>query len=146
MAYLGKPLAIYSLVIIALLLSLSFVVSRQNTISEPTSHPTDNPEKDAVSITSNGDLPPDVVVDPDTGQWVVVNELTILASGQDVASLVTQYGGQIVLSVSQTGTYQVRFPVSDLNQLKAIKKDLEKKGVQVILAIVLRPPRPGEDQ
>ena len=51
--------------------------------------------------------PPDnVVMEPgESGQWVSVNELTILASGQDIESLVAEFGGEITLSIPELDTY-----------------------------------------
>lgn len=76
------------------------------------------------------DLPENVVVEPESGQLVLVNELAILASGQDVSSLIADFGGEITVAVPQTDTYQVRFPVSCLAELDAIAAKLEQQGVR----------------
>ena len=94
--------------------------------------------------------PPDnVVMEPgESGQWVLVNELVILASGQDIKSLVAEFGGEITVSVPETDTYQVKFSVSTLEDLDIIAGKLQEKerGIQVIHSIVMEPPIPGEPQ
>lgn len=90
--------------------------------------------------------PPNVV--NDGGTWTIVNELVILNSGQDVKSLVNEFGGEITISVPETDTYQVRFPVSSLAELDAIADKLRKKenGIKVVHVFVIPPPEPGSDQ
>lgn len=92
--------------------------------------------------------PANVVKEPESGQWVLVNELAILASGQDVESLVAEFDGEITIEVPQTDTYQVKFPVSNLEELDVIAEKLREKkpNMQVTYALVMRPPRPGEPQ
>ncbi len=92
--------------------------------------------------------PPHVVKLPESETWALDNELVILASGRDVESLVREFGGEITISVPETDTYQVKFPVSTLEELNAIADKLRKKesGIRVIYAFVMRPPEPGEPQ
>ena len=93
--------------------------------------------------------PPNVVKEPgEGGQWVLINELIVLASGQDVELLVSKFGGEITHSVLETGTYQARFPVSSLDELDIIADKLreKEKGIQVMHAFVIEPPKPGEPQ
>ena len=90
--------------------------------------------------------PSNVVKEPESGQWVLVNELVILSSGQDIPLLIEQFRGKITLSVTETNSYQVRFPVSNLDELNMIRRALEKKGVKAVYAIVRRPPRHSEPQ
>ena len=87
--------------------------------------------------------PPNIVKEPgEGGQWVIVDELVILTSGQDIESLITDFNGEITINVPQTGTYQVKFPVSSLEELDIIAEELRKKesGIQVMRAIVMPPP------
>ena len=88
-------------------------------------------------------LPDNVVVEPESGQLVLVNELAILASGQDVGSLVSDFGGEIVLGVPQTDTYQVRFPVSSLAELDIIAAMLEQQGVRAQYVLLGEPLSTG---
>ena len=93
--------------------------------------------------------PPNVVKEPgEGGQWVLANELVILASGQDVQSLVAEFGGEITLYVQETDSYQVKFPVSSLEELDVIADKLRKKenSIQVMHAFVMEPPKPGGPQ
>ena len=87
-------------------------------------------------------LKDNVVIDPESGQKVLANELVVLDSGQDVESLVKEYGGKITVKVEETETYQVKFPVSDLNDLNIIADKLRRKGVEVTHVIVMNPPTP----
>ncbi len=91
--------------------------------------------------------PPNVVKEPgEGGQWVLVNELVILESGQDVQSLIAEFGGEITFSVPETDSYQVKFPVSSLEELDVIADKLRKKekGIQVLHVFLIPPPKPGE--
>lgn len=90
--------------------------------------------------------PANVVREPASGQWVVVNELIILATGQDIPSIIEVYKGKIVQMIKETDSYQVRFPVRNLDELNRIKEDLAKRGIKAVYAIVMKPPRPGEPQ
>ena len=93
--------------------------------------------------------PPNVVKEHgESGQWVLVNELAILGSSQDVKSLVAEFDGEITVEVPETGTYQVKFPVSSLEELDIIANKLREKepGIQVMYVIVMRPTGPGEPQ
>ena len=86
--------------------------------------------------------PPNVVREPgEAGQWVLVNELAIIASGQEIMPLITEFGGEITIFVSETGTYQVKFPVSSLEDLDIIADKLREKenGIKVMRAIVINP-------
>lgn len=62
-----------------------------------------------VEETPAATLPENVVLDPESGQYVLYNELTILASGENVEAIVAEFKGEIVLHVKETDTYQVRF-------------------------------------
>lgn len=84
-------------------------------------------------------LPKDVVIDPETAQYVLFNELTILASGENVEALVAEFNGEIVLHVKETDTYQVQFPVEDFEELKQIRIDLESRGLTVYFSTVIIP-------
>jgi len=79
------------------------------------------------------------VVDPASGQYVLVDELTILASGEDIVGIVAEYDGEVVLYVPETDTYQVRFPVKDLKELEQIRVALESHGITAYYSIVLKP-------
>ncbi len=72
----------------------------------------------------------DVVVDPKSGQRVLVNQLAILGEGQDVRKIVAEYGGTITVAVPETDTYQAKFPVRSLKQLDAVAKKLQKRGLK----------------
>lgn len=91
--------------------------------------------------------PPPNVVQETSGQWVLVNELAIL-SGQDVELLIEEYGGEVTVSVPETGSYQVKFPVSSLEELDIIADKLRAKqsSIQVIHVFVIKPSNPGEPQ
>lgn len=78
-----------------------------------------------------------VVIDPESGQKVLTNELTILGSGEDIGSLIKPYRGEITASIKETDTYQIRFPVSNLDQLKVIQSKLRQKGLTVYLSLIL---------
>lgn len=80
-----------------------------------------------------------IVVDPDSGQKVLKDELTILTSGHDINQLIAPYNGSIRNQVKETSSYQVKFPISDLKQLKDIKASIEESGASVMLSIVLHP-------
>ena len=80
----------------------------------------------------------DVVVDPKSGQRVLVNQLAILGEGQDVPAIVAEYGGTITIAVRETDTYQARFPVRSLKQLDAIAKKLQKRGLRTQYVFVTR--------
>jgi len=89
--------------------------------------------------TQNTWPPPNVVKEPEpAGQWVMANQLTILASGQDIPAIVESLGGKIIKSVPQTDSYQAEFPVSNLNELDVIADQIRQKakGAQVMRTIV----------
>jgi hypothetical protein len=90
--------------------------------------------------------PANVVKQPGSGQWVVVNELIILATGQDIPSVIEVFKGKIVRFVRETDSYQVQFPVQNLDELNWIKEELRKRGIRAVYAIVMKPPSPGEPQ
>lgn len=115
-------------------------VGTQTGTPEPFDTPTSEMET-PVTETPAGDrpIPENVVRDPESGQWVLKDELIILSSGQDVRALVSKYDGKIVLAVEETGSYQVRFPVTSLEELAKIQRELEKQGLQVYLATVILP-------
>ena len=103
----------------------------------------DIPEKDVEEESADTWPPPSVVKEPgEAGQWVIVDELVILASGQDIEALIAGFNGEITLHAPQTGSYQVRFPVSSLEELDVIADELRKKesGIQVMRVIVMPPP------
>lgn len=83
------------------------------------------------------DLPENVVVEPEGGQLVLVNELAILASGHDVSAIVAGLGGEITIAVPKTDTYQARFAVSSLAELDAIAAKLEQRGLRAQYVIVM---------
>jgi hypothetical protein len=87
-----------------------------------------------------------VVIDPKSGQRVLVNELAILAIGQDIPSIVKEFGGVLTVSVPETNTYQARFPVKSLNKLERIAKKFQKRGVKTLYVVVMNPPIPGSPQ
>jgi hypothetical protein len=103
-----------------------------------------------ISRTRMPTLPENVVADPRGGGWILKNELAILASGGQnvkyVESIVAEFGGEITVSIEETGTYQVKFPVSNLGELNATKNKLNERGITAYYVIVLRPPAPGEPQ
>lgn len=81
---------------------------------------------------------------------VAVNHLVFLASiesPEDIESLVSEFGGKIVVSVPETSTYEVRFPVTSLKEIDIIADKLRKKsGIQVVHAYYYESPKPGEPQ
>jgi hypothetical protein len=78
-----------------------------------------------------------IVVDPESGQYVLNDELTILASDEDIEGIVMEFDGKIVTHVRETDTYQVKFPVKNLRELKKIRIALESKGLIVYYSFVL---------
>jgi len=102
------------------------------------------PTEGSTAVPEDTDLPENAVAEPESGQLVLVDELVILASGQDVGSLISGFGGEIVIAVPQTDTYQVRFPVSSLAELDIIAAKLEQQGVQAIYVFLGGPATLGE--
>jgi hypothetical protein len=86
-----------------------------------------------------GNVADQVVLDPESGQYVIFNELTILASGEDVEAIVAEFNGEIVSHIQETDTYQVRFPVKDLDELRQIRTALESKGLTAYYSVVIIP-------
>jgi hypothetical protein len=84
-------------------------------------------------------LPENVVIDPESGQYVLYNELTILASGENIEAIVAEFKGKIVLHVKETDTYQVSFPVKDFGELKQVREALKSKGLTVYYSVVIIP-------
>jgi hypothetical protein len=84
-------------------------------------------------------LPENVVIDPESGQYVLYNELTILASGENIEAIVAKFKGKIVLHIKETDTYQVSFPVKDLGELKQVREALKSKGLTVYYSVVIIP-------
>jgi hypothetical protein len=80
-----------------------------------------------------------IVVDPNSHQRVLVNELALLGDGQDVPSLVKQFGGTLTVSVPQTNTYQAKFRVKSLTKLDRIASKFQKKGVKASYVVVSTP-------
>ena len=75
------------------------------------------------------------------GQWVLVDELVILGEGlQNIPQLVKEFGGEVTVAVTETATYQVKFPVSNLSELGLIEKKLKEKGVRTFKVIVIVAP------
>ena len=83
----------------------------------------------------------DEVIDPKSGQRVLVNQLAILGEGQDVRTIVAEYGGTITIAVPETDTYQAKFPVRSLKQLDAIAKKLQKRGLKTQYVLVTKPSK-----
>src|SRR5690242_10185373 len=81
----------------------------------------------------------DVVVDPKSGQRVLVNQLAILGEGQDVRRIVAECGGTITVAVPETDTYQAKFPVRSLKQLDAVARKLQRRGLKTQYVIVTKP-------
>jgi hypothetical protein len=84
--------------------------------------------------------PENVVQDPQSGTWIIKNELVILSSEKEVRQIAEKYGGRITYSVPETASYQVYFPVNNLSELDAIKKSLQDRGTQAVYSIVIEPP------
>jgi hypothetical protein len=87
-------------------------------------------------------LPENAVLDPESGQWVLKDELILVLEGQDVNQLVAEFGGEITFAVPEGDTYQVRFPVSNLAELERIHSELEERGIVAARAILLNTPSP----
>lgn len=83
----------------------------------------------------------DVVVDPKSGQRVLVNQLAILGDGQDVRAIVAEHGGTITVAVPETDTYQAKFKVRSLKQLDAIAKKLQARGLKTQYVLVTTPSK-----
>lgn len=81
----------------------------------------------------------DVVIDPKSGQRVLVNQLAILGEGKDVRNIVAECGGTITIAVPETDTYQAKFPVRSLKQLDAVAKKLQQQGLKTQYVIVTKP-------
>jgi hypothetical protein len=80
----------------------------------------------------------EVVIDPKSGQRVLVNQLAILGEGQDVRAIVAEYGGTITVAVPETDTYQAKFPVRSLKQLDIIARKLRKRGLKTQYVVVVK--------
>jgi hypothetical protein len=65
-----------------------------------------------------------IFIEPRSGQPMLKDELVILTSGADILSVIKDYKGVITVSVPETGTYSVRFPVSSIDELNRIKDSL----------------------
>ena len=89
----------------------------------------------------------DIVVDPTSGQPVLVNELVILGgSSEEVTDAVRRLGGRITVAVPETESYQARFPVHNLTELDTIADQLKGGGFQAIYVILVGPATPGLPQ
>jgi hypothetical protein len=86
-------------------------------------------------------LPKDAGLDPESGQWVLKDELILLMSGQD--QLAIEFGGEITFAAPEAEFVQVRFPVSSLAELGGIQLELEERGVEAIKEIPWPMPSPG---
>ena len=96
-------------------------------------------------------LPPssaddDEVIDPKSGQRVLVNQLAILGEGQNVRVIVAEYGGTITIAVPETDTYQAKFPVRSLKHLDAIAKKLQKRGLKTQYVLVTKPSKSNKPE
>lgn len=80
----------------------------------------------------------EVVVDPQSGQRVLVNQLAILGEGQDVRAIVAEHDGVITVAVPETDTYQAKFPVRSLKQLDAIAWKLQRRGLKTQYVVVVK--------
>ncbi len=90
-----------------------------------------------------------IVIDPESGQFMLNDELVILNSDADINAVIKKYNGIITFSVPETSTYQVRFPVSSYGELSDIKDRLnnENKGkLSASYVLLIMPPNPGEPQ
>lgn len=85
--------------------------------------------------------PPDenAVRDPETGQWVLENELGIFGSQQEIDTITQNYNATVTIDVPQTSTYQLKFPVQSLDELKTIKAELEAQDYDVSLVNLMTP-------
>lgn len=99
-----------------------------------------------VSCTSSGvpmdqEHPPDknAIKDPESGQWILKDELVIIATEQVVEDLIEAFSGEISIAIPETSTYQVKFPVSSLEELNIIKQELEAQDVQVMHVLLISP-------
>lgn len=91
--------------------------------------------------------PNNVVIDPESRQKILVNELIILASDKEkVSKIVKEFNGETTISVTETGTYQVKFPVNNLAELNIIMGKIINSGIKVQHVLVLEPPKPGGPQ
>jgi hypothetical protein len=65
---------------------------------------------------------------------VYVNRLVILGSGNDgeIKQAIMKYQGEIILKVKETETYEVKFPVNNLDELNEIKDNLNRKGIKTV--------------
>lgn len=79
------------------------------------------------------------IKDPESGQWILGDELGIFADEQVINDVVYSYRGELTISIPKTSTYQVKFPVSSLDELNVIKQELENKGIQTMYVRLLAP-------
>ena len=90
-------------------------------------------------------IPKPIVVD-----GTVINDLAFLTSTEsenDIKSLVSGFGGKIVVSIPETGTYEVRFPVNTLTELDNIAIQLRQKtSIRIVHSYVTRPTNPNGPQ
>ena len=71
-----------------------------------------------------------LVYDPETGEEIFVNTLTIFGNKKDVEEVVHQFGGRIVSSI-EFDTHLAEFKVEELPSLIMIKGQLENRGFEV---------------
>ena len=65
---------------------------------------------------------------------VITNKLVILGSGNktEIEEAVKKYQGEITLEVKETQTYEVEFPVNNLDELNDIKDSLNTMGIKTV--------------
>ena len=76
---------------------------------------------------------------PDSETYAYVNRLSILTSGQDIQKIISGYQGKITIAVEETGSYEVEFPVDNLDDLDEIKNQLNAEGFKAFYAYVIVP-------
>jgi hypothetical protein len=86
--------------------------------------------------------PAEVVVDTASGQRVLMGELIVVGAAALAEPAIARHHGSIRRHVPETSTYEVRFPVSRLDDLEATARALRARGLTVSFAYVRGVPEP----
>lgn len=87
------------------------------------------------------EIPPDenAIREPNSDQWILRNELVVFGSPEVISGVVDSYHGEISIAVPETSTYQIKFPVSALDELSEIKQELESQGIEASYVQLMSP-------
>lgn len=74
-------------------------------------------------------LQSEIYTDED-GQKMLAKELVVF-SEKDLKIVQEEFGGVVTVEIPETETYQVRFPVSNYDELMEIQRQLQERGIKV---------------